>query len=914
MTTRPARLVPFALCWLLAVAALPARTANFYVSSEGSAVARGTRFDPFATLEAARDAVRFLKRTSGLPAGGVTVWVRGEFERGETFELGPEDGGEPGRPVVYRAWGRNPVRLSGGRRLPAAAFVPAESDRLPEEAAGQVLVADLPALGIADTGSFPPVFRGYAAVSELFFDDTRLQLAQWPNEDWATVHAIVRRGSVPRSGDKGNEPGIIEYSGDRPARWTQAEDLRLHGYWCFDWYDEALPVASIDPENRQITFAAPHFYGIRQGNPPPRRWRAINLIEELDTPGEYFIDRNHGKLYLWPPAELAGARLVLSVLQTPIVRIEGASHLVLRGFTFENTVRTAIEVEGGENVAILACLVRNVGESGIEMRGGTAHRVEACDIHDTGTRGLLLEGGDRPRLIPAGHVAENNHIWRFGQRQRAYAGGIHVGGVGNTLRHNLLHDAPHTAIFLNGNDHVVEFNTIHHACMETDDCGAFYKGRNPSNRGNVIRWNFWHHIGSPRGHGNNAVYFDDGDGGDTVFGNVFFRCGEPAKGRMAAVFTHGGHDLAVENNVFIECKRAIGASPWNNARWKSMLRGATYQQRLLQEVDITQPPFTTRYPELVGFMDYTDQPRRNQAERNVVVMGGQFYTGNYDVADNLVVNDDPGFVNMAKGNFALRRDSMVFHLVPGFEPIPFSRIGLVRSPLRPRPVRQTWDYDPPRQLERITLHEPRPPRPPAPRGEPTRVQAAPCPIHCPADELLAKGDWPVPPVPIVQDLAGYDASPASQARLMYAKGVLRIVVENEVPPGSNLANERWGGDAVEVALRRAEPAAGEGIAVLRGYPTGKFEVGSAKDRTANPVWRQDSSVSYAATVVSPTRWVCAWAIPLADLGYEPGSDRRFAFNLSVRKAQTNLWQMLWGTGGNSYHVAEAAFLELPETD
>ena len=63
--------------------------AQFYVSPSGNdqwsgrlaAPARGGSDGPFATLEAARDAVRALKR-SGLPEGGVTVWIRaGTYRR-----------------------------------------------------------------------------------------------------------------------------------------------------------------------------------------------------------------------------------------------------------------------------------------------------------------------------------------------------------------------------------------------------------------------------------------------------------------------------------------------------------------------------------------------------------------------------------------------------------------------------------------------------------------------------------------------------------------------------------------------------------------------------------------------------------------------------------------------------------------
>ena len=118
------------------------------------------------------------------------------------------------------------------------------------------------------------------------------------------------------------------------------------------------------------------------------------------------------------------------------------------------------------------------------------------------------------------------------------------------------------------------------------------------------------------GHGTAAVYFDDGDGGDTVFGNIFVRCGYPGKGSFGTVFSHGGHDNTADNNIFVECKRALGSAPWGDQRWKETIDGGhgCYWHKLLrQDVDITQPPYTTRYPALVGFMD--PQPGQKRVNR-----------------------------------------------------------------------------------------------------------------------------------------------------------------------------------------------------------------------------------------------------------------------------------------------------------
>jgi hypothetical protein len=307
-----------------------------------------------------------------------------------------------------------------------------------------------------------------------------------------------------------------------------------------------------------------------------------------------------------------------------------------------------------------------------------------------------LAGGDRKTLTPAGHEALNNHIWRFAQHQLTCAYAIELGGVGNRAAHNLIHDVPHEALTIGGNDHVFEYNVIHDVCTQTDDCGAFHKGRNPSCRGNQIRYNFWHHIGNPKAGATLGLYFDDGDGGDIVFGNVFFRCGEPAQPPIAVVYSHGGYDLLAANNVFVECKRAFGSTPWDDKRWRRALDGGedcNWNFLLRKDVDITKPPYTTHYPSLVGFLDFKPgQPRISRGVRNLIVRCGDVCAGNWQVSpqENWITKDDPGFVDAARGNFQLKSDAEVFRRLPDFKPIAFDKMGLYADGLRLKLPVDTW--------------------------------------------------------------------------------------------------------------------------------------------------------------------------------------------------------------------------------
>lgn len=636
---------------------------------------------PGGDLLAARDQARAVLAQG---QAAEVVLAAGRYEVTAPVALGAADSGTAERPVVWRVAGDGPVVVSGGRALPAETFGPVTAPevlaKLSADAQEQVRQIDLTALGLRDYGTVPEVFRGAAPLLELFFNDQPQTPARWPNEGWAEMTDIVARGAVPRNGDQGTTPGTFRYDGDRPSSWVDEPEVWLHGYWCFDWYDEAMRVGQIDPQAHTITFTKPHLYGLGHTAKTPRRWYAFNLLCELDSPGEWYLDRAKGVLYFWPPEPLRDASIEVSVTAQPLFVLVGASHVTLQGLTLQATRGDALTVQDGAGVTIAGCGIRNTGAAGIVVSGGARHRVVACDIERTGTHGIRLGGGDRQTLTPAGHLAENNEIREFSRRQKTYAPAIHVSGVGNTLRHNHLHHGPHMAIGLSGNNHLIEYNEVDHVVLETDDAGAFYMGRNPSERGNLLRFNYWHDIGSPLGHGNNAIYFDDGAGGSTVFGNVLVRCGNPGRSSMGALFVHGGHQNLFQNNILVDCQRAIGATPWNDTRWANFLK--EYRPRMKDEVDIESPAYLNAYPELAGYLTPDGTPRMNVAKQNLVVDCEQFIKGNYLDEQNLVTTGDPGFVDRGKGNYTLRPDAAAFRDLPGLQPIPFDKIGLVNDAWR----------------------------------------------------------------------------------------------------------------------------------------------------------------------------------------------------------------------------------------
>ena len=655
---------------------------ELYVSVTGNDDNPGTKAEPLASLEAARDAARSL-----VGKGVVTVWIRGGlYERGACFELGKQDSGAEDAPVVYRAYEDESVRFSGGRRLPAEAFAtvtnPAVLEQLDDSARGHVLQADLKSLGIDAFGDATEAGRK----PELFFNRRPMILARWPNEGFAKVADVETAEPITIHGIKGDKVGRLIYEGNRPERWlAEADHMRLHGYWFWDWADSYERIESIDPERRLIATLPPyHGYGYRPG----QRFYALNLLCELDSPGEWFLDRSTGMLYFWPPEPLDNAsEVVVSMLEEPLVRMKDASHIVLRGLTFETTRGAAVEISGGTGVLVAACTIRNVGAGGVAIEGGNNHGVAGCEIHDTGTYGVSLQGGDRATLTPSGHFAVNNHIHHFARVKRTYSGAVQLRGVGCRVAHNDIHDAPHLAIIFGGNDHVMEFNVIHHVCEETGDVGCFYMGRDWTERGNVIRHNFIHDVSGPGLWGSSVVYLDDAASGTMVFGNIIYRCSR-------AMLLGGGRDNVVENNLIVDCDASITIDN-RGMNWMAdcVQEGGIMPERL-KAVPYRQPPWSERYPKLVGILyDAPGVPKGNLLRRNVVVRTPPFGLADEvrqfgTVENNLLTDDDVGFADKAAMDFRLRDDSIIHEQVPGFQPIPFELIGLrideYRKELRPR--------------------------------------------------------------------------------------------------------------------------------------------------------------------------------------------------------------------------------------
>jgi hypothetical protein len=903
---------------------------------------------PLGTLERARDEIRRLKADGELKPPVIVEVHAGDYLLDRPFELTEEDSAPDGQRIEYRSAGDGEVRLIGGVEI--TGFEPYK---------GEILQADVSGLGLDEIAPHQFWrFSGNVPGFELLFRGERMPLARWPNKipddprwgEWAYI---------PNTTEKTKE--WFHYAGDRPANWTRPEEAQVHFFPWYNYMDQYTGIESIDAEKQIIHLATPAVYEVQPG----RRFYVRNVFEELDAPGEWYLDREKGILYFWPPAPLSEGKVVASRLET-IVHLSGASNVMLRGFTIESCRGDAVVIDGGSSNVIAGCVVRNAMLDGIAINGGDSNGSVGNDIYEVGRRGILLSGGDRATLTAGRNYADNNHIHHMSRLVHTYAPGVQVNGCGNVVRHNLIHDGPHMVLGLGGNDHVIEYNEIHHAMLISSHGGAFYCGRDFTARGNVIRYNKLHDI---NGYGIDkvdqdkgvfryaspvrslpgafGVHLDDQISGFHIYGNVFYRIAH------GVVRYGGGRDSTIENNIFHHAGWAVHIDNRGMGWQKQATLTGTLMKRLL-EIHCKNPPWSERYPELVGILDdRLGEPVDNVVRRNIFSQDAVLYnisriptdrttidenlawrggeqidvsgrTYNPNAGGNITFGewqklgfdlhslvDDPRFVDPDNDDFRLREDSPAFRL--GFEPIPLEKIGLYEDELRASPP----PPPDPRKMssEQVVEEYPIPGWvPPAQEvREPATFMVPRSTFPVTVDGDLNADEWhgldPESAMVIDLGIQGQPVEPPSHAWLAHDAAKLYVGVRIVSDPGKPITlTTAWGqDDATEVAIRRGADARAP-IIVLRGYPDGHFESSREAGAPAADARQAGQMARFAARVIGNGRWDAEWEIPFEALGIDPAKESTLRFNLTVHRSADRQWVMWQGTDAQSWRVDEAGVI------
>ena len=685
---------------------------------------------PFNSIEAALRAARDTR-------GWVTISLRsGHYPLERGLRFGPEFS-RPLRkePLVIAPEKGATVTFFGGTVLQREWFSPVRDrkflDRLVDPAArSKVLVVDLKKHGIDAKKLGAPSAHGWSMEppdrvppSTLSIGGRRMTLARWPNEgvesDFMTyrhflheqrelvgyelkIQEIIDRVPLPgevtyttvvdpgdafadkRDFNSPGRGGTIRVAFDRMKHWGDIENVFLDGVLSSTWEWTYNRLASVDVKAKTITLAHPELHGLGQGESVRLpHFHFDNIPEELDVPGEYWIDRERGLLYLIPPDGFDDGPIVLSTLDEPMITVDGASGIVFENLRFASGRTLGIDIRNSSDIVVNQCEIANMGQGGVLARGSRIG-IYGSEIRGVGGYGVHLAGGDFESLEGGGNEVVNCSLHDFGWDQKSQLPGVMIDGVGHRVAHCNIYDGPHFAIRLRRtNDVIIEYNEIHDLPKyHFFDGGALYvyNSHFAQSRGNEIRHNYFHDIPTI------GVYPDNFSWGIKTYGNVFRNVG--VVGGRPAVMVNGGGECRTFNNLMIDCPLIHG----QGARRKEP-RWMTLWNKTLEKYGdgkVASTPYA-KYDDFKTWLAKKEPDEfyrpTSHVSNNVlfnptvktIMRGGlrgiDDRSKTLDVGDNWVTTTDPGLADFANGDLSLRPDSEVFKRLPGFKPIQFSRMG-----------------------------------------------------------------------------------------------------------------------------------------------------------------------------------------------------------------------------------------------
>ncbi len=711
---------------------------EIYVATDGSDTNPGTKELPLQTPQAAQAKVRELKANGGLGEKGTIVYFReGIYPLASTLSFTAEDSGTEESPITYRAYLEEEVQFIGGFNLKPEDFTKVKDAKvlnrlISEDAREELYELDLKKYGMTKVPtprlvgtysywSAPGIATkensvimdqlvaklGYlstdAPTPELFINDEIQSVSKYPNGDgvYMRVETVLEAGPFMRNWnddiigsadwvppeERVPTPFAFKASADimdRLPYWQNANQALMWGRWWWDWATQSVPLESVDPSSGRIQSAVPSSFSVKTNQP----WYIYNLLEEIDMPGEYFLDRDTTKLYIWLPTDpeyISSA--VLTTLDGYIIGMNGAENINFHGIDVTRSRRGAFLIENAKNIHITDSEVSWTAQMAIDVLSSYDVTFKHGYIHDVDGGIRFQDGcGDLETLTRGNCGVENTEITRYARITGTYTQAAAIYGCGNFVRNCEIHDNVHLGVGFSGPLQEVSFNNIYNLCQQADDTGVIYTGRSiPTHWGSEVKYNYIHDC-SPRADvtfhvGTIAIYLDDFLSGVTVSGNIIENM---QKGTMFS-----GYNNTITNNIYIGLSdepilTAFGANPAASGflpTFQTQLDNATYKDT---------DPWKSKFPALAALN--SDIIAKDDTSRGIIVANNYFWNtgsmgldGNVPmheeniVVDNIVAGKDPGFIDYEGGNLQLKEDAAIYKQLPDFQPIPFTRIGLVEE-------------------------------------------------------------------------------------------------------------------------------------------------------------------------------------------------------------------------------------------
>ncbi len=597
---------------------------SVYVSPLGSDInGDGSETNPFATLNAAKEYVRGLDKSSGVEV----IFKSGKYLFNDGVVFTAEDSGVNGNPVTYKAEEGADVIFTGAVTLNKGLFQKVEDTAvlraLPVISRDKVLQLDLLKQGIKISTEYPA----------LYVNNTQATIARYPNEGFAVAsNASGAQSFVPTGGN---------YS-----TWGE-EGAKLIGSVSngYDWSTVAITGFDGSAISLSSTIRKNAYYYVR------------NIIGELDAPGEYVIKNNI--LYYYPSSDLDELDMeIIAFSNSTMLELKGAEDISFEGIKFEKMNSSAITTGDvyTNRISITNCEFNYIIPEALDIRGYD-HIITDNYSYGCGTRFIEIGGGAKENLVPGNILVARNRIVACGYWSPSVYGTIKGGinspenwiCIGNKIMNNIIQDCYNAnAIDVTGNDNLIMYNEIFNQGRIIEDGGAIYSGKSATKYGTHVAYNYLHDFNLSNDYC--ALYSDDGMSGLSMHHNVIARVSK-------AMVSGMGANNNFSDNLLINVSSGMGAG--TRMTWGDYYNEGGHFYREAYNIVYNANPaisevYNAKYPEIKQAVDnYLEKGYPFFAPWNSVM------TGNVSIGNAKAVRSTPNHKYLTNAKYTIAGENKV---------------------------------------------------------------------------------------------------------------------------------------------------------------------------------------------------------------------------------------------------------------
>ncbi len=240
----------------------------------------------------------------------------------------------------------------------------------------------------------------------------------------------------------------------------------------------------------------------------------FNVIEALDAPGEWFYDRQNGRIYLYPTESFGKREIFYSGNSDfSLLSLRDADCVILDGINVSGSGACGVDAENCSSLILQSCRMENTAAPAVRFTDCRSSAILYSDFSRAYCGEMVLLSGEKAcaALRPDNNLVQNC-VFHHAAPNRPFC--MSFGGCRSVISHNFFHNC-----VINGSsgsiECIVEYNRFDGGSADVTDGGMIYCSGFKA-RGNHYRYNLCHRFHATH----NGIYNDTMNSGNYAYGNI----------------------------------------------------------------------------------------------------------------------------------------------------------------------------------------------------------------------------------------------------------------------------------------------------------------------------------------------------------------------------------------------------------